>query len=60
LTTLRAFIVPGSTGVTYRTGTWHHPMVALDRPASFAVLMWSGDELDEELVDFDKAVAVSA
>jgi ureidoglycolate lyase len=36
----RAFLVPGDTGISYAADTWHHPQLVLDRPASFAVLMW--------------------
>ena len=35
LATLRAFIVPGGSGIAYAPGTWHHPMVALDTQADF-------------------------
>jgi ureidoglycolate lyase len=49
---LRAFIVGAGTGITYRANIWHHPMMALDRLAQFAVWMWrSGGEDDEEFVD---------
>jgi ureidoglycolate lyase len=37
---LRAFVgVPGQ-AVNYRAGTWHHPIVALDRDADFVMLAW--------------------
>ena len=39
---LRAFIVRKGIGITYRAGTWHHPMIALDNAASFAIMMWRG------------------
>ncbi len=58
LKTLRAFVVPKGTGITYRAGTWHHPMIALDDAASFAIMMWCGDELDEEFVDLEKPVTI--
>jgi len=49
---LVAFVVPAGLGITYRAGTWHHPMTALDRPGRFAVLMWrDGGPHDEEFVD---------
>ena len=37
---LRGFWSPGTQGITYHVGVWHHGMVVLDRPAHFAVLMW--------------------
>lgn len=49
---LQAFIVPAGVGITYRANVWHHPMMALDRKASFAVVMWrDGSDGDEEFVD---------
>jgi ureidoglycolate lyase len=58
--TLRAFIVPAGTGITYRAGTWHHPMIALDMPASFAIVMWCGEDANEEFVDLSRPVTVGA
>lgn len=60
LKTLRAFIAPKGVGITYRAGTWHHPMVALDDAASFAIVMWYGDNANEEFVDLDNPVVISA
>jgi len=60
ITSLRAFIVPKGVGITYRTGVWHHPMIALDAPASFAIMMWYGDKPNEEFVDLSRPVAISA
>lgn len=40
LATLKAFVATGSQGVTYHPGVWHHPLVALDRAADFACLVW--------------------
>ena len=37
----RAFVVGGGRGIVYRCGTWHAGMSVLDRPARFAVLIWS-------------------
>lgn len=36
LSTLAAFLVPPGHGVSYRPGTWHHPLIALDRTTDFA------------------------
>lgn len=32
---LRAFVASGQQGVNYHLGTWHHPMIALDRNCHF-------------------------
>ncbi len=32
----RAFLCRGDQGVNYHRGTWHHPMLALDRACEFA------------------------
>jgi ureidoglycolate lyase len=60
LQSLRAFAVPKGVGITYRAGTWHHPMIALDTPASFAIVMWCGDDANEEFVDLSRPVTVGA
>lgn len=47
----RAFLVPGTVGITYRIDVWHHPMVVLDRAGRFAVVMFrDGGPRDEEFV----------
>lgn len=56
---LSAFIVPADVAITYHANVWHHPMVALDRPAQFAIWMWrSGGNDDEEFVDLSQPVTV--
>ena len=42
------FIAEGTQGITYAADIWHHPICALDGPASFAVLMWQDDSSDDE------------
>jgi ureidoglycolate lyase len=37
---LRAFVCGPGQGVNYLPGVWHHPIVALDAPAEFAMLAW--------------------
>jgi ureidoglycolate lyase len=37
---LRAFVCRSGQGINYRAGTWHHPIIALDAPAEFAMLAW--------------------
>jgi ureidoglycolate lyase len=54
MTRARSFVVPGDTAITYTADSWHHPMIALDRPACFSVLMWrDGTEADMETVTLD-------
>ena len=56
MTRARAFMVPGDTAITYAADSWHHPMIALDRPACFSVLMWrDGTAADMETVTLDAA-----
>lgn len=38
---LRAFVVPGGQAITYAPGTWHHPMVALEREADFVNFLFA-------------------
>jgi ureidoglycolate lyase len=38
LSTLAAFIASGPQGISYAPGTWHHPMIALDRAIDFTCL----------------------
>lgn len=48
---VRAFLVNGKQGITYRPNTWHHGLTVLDRPGRFAVFMWrDGSQGDEEFV----------
>jgi len=37
---LRAFVVPGTIGINYTAGSWHHGLTALDRPGIFALFDW--------------------
>lgn len=36
----RAFLASAGQGVNFRRGLWHHPVVALDRPAELLMLAW--------------------
>jgi ureidoglycolate lyase len=55
----RAFVVPGDTGISYAADTWHHPMIVLDRPGCFAVLLWrDGSADDMETVSLDEPVVI--
>lgn len=56
---LRAFRVPGDTGINYRADTWHHPITALERDARFAVLTFvDGTAGDEQFVTLTEPVLV--
>ncbi len=49
-----SFIAGPDQAVVYAAGTWHHPMVALDRQGRFAIIMWAmGDDSDEYLVPLE-------
>ncbi|MFI5361484.1 MAG: ureidoglycolate lyase [Elusimicrobiota bacterium] len=59
LSTLKAFLAAKSQGVTYRPGVWHHPLIAMDRPADFACLIWEdGTAGDCEVSKLDGPVVV--
>jgi ureidoglycolate lyase len=58
---LRAFRVPGDTGINYRADTWHHPLSALERTGRFAVLTFiDGTAADEQFVDLPHEVIIEA
>ena len=37
---LAAFVCGPGQGVNYHRGVWHHPIIALEAPAEFAMLAW--------------------
>jgi ureidoglycolate lyase len=41
------FLMPGNLGVVYRRNAWHAGITVLDRPGSFAVMMWRGASDDD-------------
>ena len=45
---LRAFLASGEQGVNYRPGTWHHPLIALDRESEFLVVDRVADDGRED------------
>lgn len=56
-----AFRAGPQQSIVYAAGTWHHPMVALERPGCFAIVMWMcGDAGDEELVPLTQSMRVTA
>ncbi|RKQ73497.1 ureidoglycolate lyase [Oceanibaculum indicum] len=40
----QAFIGSAGQALVYAPGTWHHGMVALDRPGRFAIIMWCAED----------------
>ncbi len=59
LSRLRAFRVPGDTGINYRPDTWHHPLSPLERAGRFAILTFiDGTTGDEEWADLPELVVV--
>ncbi len=44
---IAAFTGRKGQGVNYRAGTWHYPIVALERPAAFLMLMWESGTADD-------------
>ena len=40
---IRAFRSNGSQGINYRTGTWHHPLLALERRSGFLIVDRGGE-----------------
>jgi len=53
LNTLRAFVATNAQGISYKPGTWHHPLIALDETTDFACLVWedgsAGDYTEKKL-----------
>ena len=42
-----AFVGRPGQGINYRAGTWHYPIVALQAPAAFLMLMWETGTTDD-------------
>jgi ureidoglycolate lyase len=51
----RAFLATNGQGVNYRRGTWHHPLLALDRVGDFLVVDRAGPGPNCEEVQLAKA-----
>lgn len=57
---LRAFVCGPGQGVNYSPNIWHHPILALNRPAEFVMLAWEdGSPLDCEERPLASPVQVS-
>lgn len=50
---IRAFVATGKQGINYHRGTWHHPMIALDKACDFLEVHRAGPgaNCDEVAVD---------
>ena len=58
---VRAFRVPGDTGINYKADTWHHPLTPLERIGRFAILTFvDGTTADEQFVDLPRPVLIEA
>ncbi|MGC2783486.1 MAG: ureidoglycolate lyase [Roseiarcus sp.] len=56
---VRAFRVPGDTGINYKADTWHHPLTPLERIGRFAVFTFvDGTADDEQFVDLPQSVLI--
>jgi ureidoglycolate lyase len=56
---MRAFRVPGDTGINYKAGAWHHPLTPLGRIARFAILTFvDGTPGDEEFAPLPEKVLI--
>lgn len=56
---LRAFAVPGTVGINYAAGTWHHGLTALDAPGIFALFDWEdGTAGDVDIRPVERAIQV--
>jgi len=57
---IRAYLSNGRQGVNYRTGTWHHPLVALEQTSEFLIVDrgGEGDNCDEISLE-DREIVVT-
>ncbi len=58
ISSLAAFTCAPDQGIVYAPGIWHLPLVAIDEPADFAMLMWengTSEDCEEHLM----AIAVT-
>lgn len=47
---LKAFIAVPGQGINYHADIWHHPLVVLDAPAQFAMLVWEDGSREDCVV----------
>ena len=50
---IRCFLAASGQGVNYARGTWHHPLIALQRPSDFLVLDRGGPPHERNLDEVD-------
>ncbi|MEA2778666.1 MAG: ureidoglycolate lyase [Rhodospirillaceae bacterium] len=56
---IRAFRSNGRQGINYRAGTWHHPLLALDRVSDFLIIDRGGEGANcDEIPIADRDIAV--
>ena len=56
---LRAFVGAAAQGINYSAGTWHFPLIALDRAGVFCLLMWEdGTQVDCGIVAVENGPTV--
>jgi ureidoglycolate lyase len=58
---IRAFRSNGAQGINYRAGTWHHPLLALDRVADFLIVDRGGGGLNcDEIPIDDRGIVIDS
>jgi ureidoglycolate lyase len=57
LDAMRCFYAARGQGVNYAKGTWHHPLIALERPSDFLVIDRSGGAGHSNLDEVDVSAA---
>ena len=58
---IRAFLSNCRQGINYRTGTWHHPLLALNEVTDFLIVDRGGEGNNcDEIPIHDRAIAVGA
>lgn len=51
-----AFVVAGDVGIAYAPNVWHHSLIVLDSPASFACFVWEDGSPDDcHVIELDVA-----
>eukprot|EP01037_Dinobryon_pediforme_P029800 gene29800-biopygen17667 len=61
IASLRAFRVPGTTGIIYGADVWHHPMTVLDAPAHFVSLTFvDGTAADDAFTQLETPLVITA
>ncbi|NYT84554.1 ureidoglycolate lyase [Pollutimonas harenae] len=60
LDSLRVFLCQSTQGVNYRTGVWHHPLLALDQASDFLVIDRSGPGENCDVVNLSPPGIINA